>query len=78
MAEAFASVDTDNSQAPSSANAGLNGPAMALLPRDTAHRGELRLLAEPLTALFCSQRCPGDLILQAYDLAKALRQAGRR
>lgn len=29
-----------------------------------------------LTALFCSSRCPGDLILQAYDAAQALRDAG--
>lgn len=32
--------------------------------------------SEPLTALFCSSRCPGDLILQAYDAAQALRNAG--
>ena len=42
----------------------------------TAHRGNPRLLALPLTALFCSQRCPGDVILRAFDLAKALREAG--
>ena len=30
---------------------------------------------EQLTALFCSSRCPGDLILQAYDAAQALRDA---
>lgn len=27
-------------------------------------------------ALFCSTRCPGDLILKAYDLAKKLRDDG--
>jgi predicted Rossmann fold nucleotide-binding protein DprA/Smf involved in DNA uptake len=27
-------------------------------------------------ALFCSARCPGDLILKAYDLAKKLRDDG--
>jgi hypothetical protein len=31
---------------------------------------------EPPLALFCSRRCPGALILQAYDLAVALRDAG--
>ena len=41
-----------------------------------AHRGNLRLLDEPLTALFCSQRCPGDLILKTYDLARAMRDTG--
>lgn len=35
-----------------------------------------RLSDEPLTALFCSSRCPGDLILQAYDAAQALRNDG--
>ena len=39
-------------------------------------KGNLRLLEEPLTALFCSARCPGDLILLTYDLARYLRDAG--
>ena len=39
-------------------------------------KGNTRLLEEPLTALFCSQRCPGDLILRTYDLARAMRDAG--
>ena len=39
-------------------------------------KGNTRLLEEPLTALFCSQRCPGDLILKTYDLARAMREAG--
>ena len=43
---------------------------------ETAHVGNLRLLDEPLTALFCSNRCPGDLILKTYDLARAMRDAG--
>ena len=30
------------------------------------------LVGESLTALFCSNRCPGDLILKTYDLARAL------
>ena len=47
----------------------------ALLAPEMAHRGPLRLLEEPLTALFCSNRCPGDLILKTYDLAKAMRDA---
>ena len=49
---------------------------MAPLPPETAHVGNLRLLDEPLTALFCSRRCPGDLILKTYDLARAMRDAG--
>ena len=45
-------------------------------PPDTAHIGNLSLLDEKLTALFCSNRCPGDLILKTYDLARAMRDAG--
>ena len=39
-------------------------------------KGNLQLLEEPLTALFCSARCPGDLILRIYDLARSMRDAG--
>ena len=41
-----------------------------LLPK-VKSKGNLSLLDEPLTALFCSNRCPGDLILKTYDLAKS-------
>ena len=43
---------------------------------DLKSRGSRRLLEEPLIALFCSNRCPGDLILKTYDLARAMRDAG--
>ena len=36
--------------------------------------GNLDLLRLPLTALFCSRKCPGDAILKAYDLARDLRE----
>lgn len=36
--------------------------------------GNLHLLRLPLTALFCSRKCPGDAILKAYDLARELRE----
>ena len=39
-------------------------------------RGNLQLLEEPLTAFFCSARCPGDLILKTYDLARSMRDSG--
>ncbi len=39
--------------------------------------GDIGLLQGPLLALFCSKRCPGRLILEAYDLAQRLRQSGR-
>jgi predicted Rossmann fold nucleotide-binding protein DprA/Smf involved in DNA uptake len=44
-------------------------PAIAAL-------GSVTLLRSPLLALFCSIRCPGKLILETYDLACALRDAG--
>lgn len=37
--------------------------------------GNLSLLQKSAIALFCSQQCPGDLILKTYDLAQALREA---
>lgn len=36
--------------------------------------GNLDLLRLPLTALFCSRKCPGAAILKAYDLARELRE----
>jgi predicted Rossmann fold nucleotide-binding protein DprA/Smf involved in DNA uptake len=36
--------------------------------------GNLDLVRLPLTALFCSRKCPGDAILKAYDLAQELRE----
>lgn len=38
--------------------------------------GDLGILAKPLLGLFCSKRCPGEIILLAYDIARALRDAG--
>ena len=38
--------------------------------------GNLALLNMPLLGLFCSTRCPGNIILRTYDLALALREAG--
>ena len=37
--------------------------------------GDLALLDGVLTGFFCSVRCPGDIILKTYDLAKTLRGA---
>lgn len=39
--------------------------------------GNLDLLALPKTALFCSARCPGRVILPTYDQAAKWRDAGR-
>lgn len=38
--------------------------------------GNLALLQARLLALFCSVRCPGDVILKAYDLIRGIRDAG--
>jgi predicted Rossmann fold nucleotide-binding protein DprA/Smf involved in DNA uptake len=38
--------------------------------------GDFALLDSRLLALFCSARCPGSLIVQAADLAHALRDRG--
>ena len=33
-------------------------------------------MSQPLLALFCSERCPGDLIIKAGDVATKLRETG--
>ncbi|MEW6665275.1 MAG: hypothetical protein AB1512_08650 [Thermodesulfobacteriota bacterium] len=38
--------------------------------------GNPDILKRSLLGLFCSIKCPGDLILRTYDLARALRDAG--
>jgi predicted Rossmann fold nucleotide-binding protein DprA/Smf involved in DNA uptake len=38
--------------------------------------GNLALLQSRPLALFCSIKCPGDVILRTYDLIRALRDAG--
>lgn len=39
--------------------------------------GNLDLLAQPKTAMFCSARCPGNAILTTYDQAARWRELGR-
>ncbi len=46
-------------------------------PGVIAALGNVSILEAKTLALFCSGKCPGNLILQAYDLARALRDAGR-
>ncbi|HXH13698.1 MAG TPA: DNA-processing protein DprA [Alphaproteobacteria bacterium] len=38
--------------------------------------GDLQILETRLLGFFCSARCPGNVIVQTYDLARALRDAG--
>ena len=46
-------------------------------PPNLTALGKLDLLALPKTALFCSSRCPGNVILPTYDQAAKWRDAGR-
>jgi predicted Rossmann fold nucleotide-binding protein DprA/Smf involved in DNA uptake len=45
-------------------------------PEAVSALGNLEILHRKTLALFCSVRCPGDLIVQTYDLAHKLRRAG--
>jgi len=38
--------------------------------------GNLDILSHNSTSLFCSAKCPGDLIVKTYDIAQILRNAG--
>jgi predicted Rossmann fold nucleotide-binding protein DprA/Smf involved in DNA uptake len=38
--------------------------------------GKADLLGHKSLGLFCSIKCPGNIILKAYDLARAMREAG--
>lgn len=38
--------------------------------------GDLKILKNPLLGFFCSAKCPGQVILRVYDLARTLRDAG--
>src|ERR687892_99661 len=45
-------------------------------PKTLTALGNLDILHQKKLALFCSVKCPGNLILRTYDLACALRDAG--
>lgn len=38
--------------------------------------GNVDILSEEKVGLFCSTKCPGDVILKCYDMAQSLRDAG--
>ena len=42
-------------------------------PQVVAARGDIGILDGALTGFFCSIRCPADIILKIYDLARSLR-----
>ena len=45
-------------------------------PNDITAIGNLDILRHNSTALFCSTKCPGNLIVTTYDIAQILRNAG--
>src|SRR5207247_11357596 len=55
----------------------LRGRLGADAPPQLTALGNLDLLALHKTALFCSARCPGKVILTTYDQAAKWRHAGR-
>lgn len=55
---------------------GLAGYLGDAAPDSIAARGNLDILRRHKLAFFCSVKCPGSLILQTYDVACALRDAG--
>jgi predicted Rossmann fold nucleotide-binding protein DprA/Smf involved in DNA uptake len=46
------------------------------VPQSITVLGNPNILGNRAIALFCSQKCPGELILKVYDLAQVLRHAG--
>lgn len=46
------------------------------VPQTLTAVGNLDILRQKKLALFCSVKCPGNLILQTYDLARTLRDEG--
>ncbi len=62
-------------QAPSYPPALLDHPHFTS-PAPLTFSGNIDLLQRPLFALFCSVKCPGDLILKTYDFARNLCAGG--
>ena len=69
-------VTTGSASVPGGRATAASARSTSSLLSEGAHRGNWRLLDGPLMALFCSNRCPGDLVLKTYDLARAMRNAG--
>ncbi len=51
-------------------------PFSETVPEQLSGVGNPEILSNSILALFCSMKCPGDLILKAYDLTKTLRDDG--
>ncbi|MBW1703084.1 MAG: DNA-processing protein DprA [Deltaproteobacteria bacterium] len=67
-----ANLKKNNLNYPSSLNKHMGEDA----PKTLFAIGNVDILRHNSTGLFCSQKCPGDLILKTYDLAQIFRHAG--
>jgi predicted Rossmann fold nucleotide-binding protein DprA/Smf involved in DNA uptake len=67
-----ATISQDDSRYPARLRQRLGTDA----PPELTALGNLELLSKPMTALFCSARCPGNVILHAYDQAAQWRDSG--
>lgn len=65
-------IDRPDERYPSALGSQLGGRA----PECIFALGDLDILRQKTLALFCSIKCPGNLILQTYDLARELRDGG--
>jgi predicted Rossmann fold nucleotide-binding protein DprA/Smf involved in DNA uptake len=72
MMMAIKTIDRSDARYPSALGSHLGDQA----PECIFALGDLDILRQKTLALFCSVKCPGDLILQTYDLARQLRDAG--
>jgi predicted Rossmann fold nucleotide-binding protein DprA/Smf involved in DNA uptake len=73
MAVAVTTIEANTAACPSSLR---DGMAVAGVGRRVWAIGNLQILAQSLLGFFCSTKCPGEVILRTYDLARALREAG--
>src|SRR5207244_7197156 len=73
MAVAVTTIETSSATCPSALR---DGMAVAGIGQRLWAIGKLQILEQPLLGFFCSTKCPGEVILQTYDLARALREAG--
>lgn len=69
---AIKSIDQSDERYPSALGSHLGDQA----PECIFALGDPDILRQKPLALFCSIKCPGDLILQTYDLARELRDGG--
>ncbi len=69
---AIKSIDRSDVRYPSALGSHLGEQA----PECIFALGDLDILRQKTVAFFCSVKCPGDLILQTYDLARELRDRG--